>query len=263
MNLHLKILFGRFQKQFGSGPGLGPGSGTYLMKIEGITPNFIVSLFKACAALYRTDPWRRLRPLHLFGIRVGKDLDWSSKNQPFSCVQFFGGDSGDVGFYIYRCENDARRMTGSRETTLVPNVELLKVTYEHEALMFPSNRKIIKSLSLEVSGTDIFPVIDVVRCTSSGALRFRHPTLEELRFVYAFMRATSLVHPLLQEDKEGGPKWSKLMHFEQFIETVDVQWPSEMATGHDLVAVAISHPINQAYEEKASSTASSTPTKRA
>lgn len=263
MDLHLKDLFDRFQEQFGSGPGLGPGSGTCLMKVEGVAPNYIKSIFKASAALYRTDPWRRLRPGHLFGIRVGKDLDWSAKKQLFPCVQFIGGDGGDIGFNMFRSENDAKKMTGSRETIRVPNVELLRVTYERESLMFPSNRKMIKSLSLEASGTDRFPVIDVARCTSSGDMQFRDPTLEELRFVYAFMRAISLVHPLLQVDREGGPKWSKLMHFEPFIETVDVQWPAEFSKGYDLVAVTVSHPPGQVYEEKATSTASSTPTKYA
>lgn len=270
MDLHLKNLFGRFQEQFGSGPGLGPGSGTCLMKVDGIVPNFIKSMYKASAALYRTDPWKRLRPGHLFGIRVGKDSDWSSKKQPFPCVQFIGGDGGDVGFYMFQSENDAKKMIGSRETICAPNVELLRVTYEPESLMFPSYKRMIKSLSLEVSGTDRFPVIDIARCMSSGELRFRNPTLEELRFVYAFMRAISLVHPLLQEDKEGAPKWSRLMYFEPFIETVDVQWPPEMAKGYDLVAVTVSHPPGQAYEEKATSiassatsTAGSTPTKYA
>lgn len=263
MDLHLKNLFNKFHEQFGSGPGLGPGSGTCLMKIEGIPPNFIRSMFKASAALYRTEPWKRLRPAHLFGIRVGKDADWSGKKQPFPCVQFIGGDGGDRGVYMFRCENDAKKMTGSRETIRAPNVELLRVTFEPESLMFPSNQKMIKSLSLEASGADHFPVIDVARCTSSGSLEFRNPTLEELRFLYAFMKAIALLHPLLQVDKEGGPKWSRLVHFDPFIETVDVQWPPEMAIGYDLVAVTVSHPPGQAYEEKASSTPSSTPTKYA
>uniref|UniRef100_A0A5B7BR51 Putative zinc finger MYND domain-containing protein 15 n=1 Tax=Davidia involucrata TaxID=16924 RepID=A0A5B7BR51_DAVIN len=263
MDMHLKNLFARFQEQFGSGPGLGPGSGTCLMKVEGIAPPFIKSLYRASAALYRTDPWKRLRPGHLFGIRVGKNSDWSGKKEPFPCIQFIGGDGGDLGFNMFRSENDARRMTDSRETIRVPNVELLRVTYELESLMFPSNRRMIRSLSLEVSGTDRFPVIDVARCTSSGGLQFRNPTLEELRFVYAVMRTISLVHPLLQQDNDAGPKWSRLICFEPFIETVDVQWPPEMARGNDLVAVTVSHPPSQGYEEKTSSTASSTPTKYA
>lgn len=263
MDLHLKNLFGRFQDQFGSGPGLGPGSGTCLMKVEGIAPNCIKSIYRAAAALYRTEPWKRLHPGHLFGIRVGKDSDWSNKKQPFPCAQFVGGDGGDIGIYMFRNENDGKRMTGSRETIRIPNVELLRVTFETESLMFPSNKKMIRSLSLEASGTDRFPVIDVTRCTTSGELWFRNPMLEELRFVYAFMRAISLVHPLLQVDTDGGPKWSRLLHFEPFIETVDVQWPPEMAKGNDLVAVTVSHPPGQVYDEKASSTSHSTPTKYA
>lgn len=261
MDLHLKNLFGRFHEQFGSGPGLGPGSGTCLMRVEGITPAFLKSLFRASAALYRTDPWKRLRPGHLFGIRVGKDSDWFGKKQPFPCVQFIGGDGGDLGFNMFRSANDARRMTGSRETIRVPNVELLRVTYEPESFMFPSNRKMVKSYSLESSGSDRFPVIDVARCTTSGGLQFRIPTLEELKFVYGFMKAISLVHPLLRQDKDACRKWSRLFCFEPFIETVDVQWPPEMAKGYDLVAVTVSHPPGQTYEEKVISTASSTLTK--
>jgi hypothetical protein len=138
------------------------------MKVDGIAPIFIKSIYKASAALYRTEPWKRLRPGNYFGIRVGKDSDWPTKKQPFPCVQFVGGDGGDIGFYMYRSENDAKKMTGSRETIRVPNVELLRVTYEVESLMFPSNRKMIKSLSLEASGSDRFPVIDVARCTVAG-----------------------------------------------------------------------------------------------
>ncbi|GFS29429.1 hypothetical protein Acr_00g0006640 [Actinidia rufa] len=223
MDMHLKNLFARFQEQFGSGPGLGPGSGTCLMKVEGIAPPFIKSLYRAAAALYRTDPWKRLRPGHHFGIRVGKDSDWSSKKQPFPCIQFIGGDGGDLGLYMFRSEKDARKMTGSRETIRVPNVELLRVTYELESLMFPSNKRMIRLLSLEISGTNRFPVID--------------------------------------QDDGVGPKWSREVYFEPFIETVDVQWPPEMAKGSDLVAVTVSHPPGQGYEERAGSTASSTPTK--
>ncbi|MCD7458343.1 hypothetical protein HAX54_037958, partial [Datura stramonium] len=123
MDVHLKYVFGRFQEQFGSGPGLGPGSGTNLMKIDGVAPPFIKSIYRAAAALYRTDPWRRLRPGHLFGVRVGKDSDWSGKKQLFSCIQFIGGDGGDIGLYMFRSENDAKKMTGPRETIRVPNVE--------------------------------------------------------------------------------------------------------------------------------------------
>lgn len=261
MDVHLKNLVGRFHEQFGSGPGLGPASGTCLVKVEGVTPPFIKALYRAAAALYRTDPWKRLRPGHLFGVRVGKDSEWSSRKQQFPCVQFIGGDGGDLAFYLFRSVNDAQKATKQRETVPVPNTEIMRVTFEQESLMFPSHRKLIKSLSLEVSGTEYFPVFDVVCCTSNGELRFRNPKFEELKYVYAAMRGMTLVHPLLQEDVQATPKWSQMMHFEPFIETVDVQWPSEMAKSSDIVAVTVSHPPGQAYEEKTISSANSTPTK--
>lgn len=261
MDVHLKSLFGRFHEQFGSGPGLGPGSGTCLVKVEGVSYPFIKSLYRAAASLYRTDPWKRLRPRHLFGIRVGKDSEWSAKKQPFPCVQFLGGHGGDLALYLFRSENDAQKVTKQRETARVPNTEIMRVTYEQESLMFPSHRKMIKSLALEVSGTNYYPVFDVVYCTSDGELRYRNPIYEELRFVYAAMRGMALVHPLLQEDPEATPKWSQLVAFEPFIETIDVQWPSEMAKGNDIVAVTVSYPPGQAYEEKPISSANSTPTK--
>ncbi|KAL6992750.1 hypothetical protein U1Q18_010865 [Sarracenia purpurea var. burkii] len=260
MDVHLKNLFTRFQEQFGSGPGLGPGSGTCLLNVEGISPPFIKSLYRAAAALYRTDPWKRFRPGHLFGLRIGKDSDWSGRKQPFPCVQFIGGDGGDLGFHMFRSENDAKRMTGSRETIRIPNVELLRVTYELDSLVFPSNKRMIRSLSLELSGNDRFPVIDVARCSSSGGLEFRNPTLEELRFVYGAMKSISLVHPLLQQENDIGPKWSRVVYFEPFIETVDVQWPPEIGKSNNLVAVTVSHPPGHGYEEKLS-LQSSTPTK--
>lgn len=263
MDMHLKNLFARFQDQFGLGPGLGPGSGTCLLNVEGVNPSLIKSLYRAAAALYRTSPWKRLRSGHLFGVRVGKDSDWSGRKQLFLCIQFTGGDGGELGFIMFRSENDARKMMGSRETIRVPNLEVLRVTYQVESLMFPSHRKMIKSLGLEVSGNDRFPIIDVARCTSSGGLQFRNPSFEELRFVYAVMRGFSLVHPLLQQDHNAGPKWSRLIVFEPFIETVDVQWTPEMAkgNGNDLAAVTVKYPPGQGYEERAKSLASSTPTK--
>ncbi|GAB2231564.1 hypothetical protein Droror1_Dr00010572 [Drosera rotundifolia] len=261
MDLHLKNLFARFHEQFGSGPGLGPGSGTCIMKVEGVAPPLIKSLYRTAAALYRTDPWKRLRPGHLFGVKVGKDSEWSIKKQPFPCVQFIGGDGGDLALYMFRSEIDAQKSIKSRETVRVPNMEILRVTFEQECLMFPSHKRMIKSLALEVSGADRFPVFDVVVCTLNGDLKFRDPRLEDLRFSYAVMRAMALVHPLLEEIKEAGPRWTQLVSFDPFIETVDVQWPAEMAKIHDLVAVTVSYPPGQAYEDRVISSAGSTPTK--
>ncbi|XP_068644412.1 LOW QUALITY PROTEIN: uncharacterized protein [Aristolochia californica] len=252
MDAHLKVLFARFHEQFGSGPGLGPGSGTCLLKVDSISPAFIKSHFRASAALFRTDPWKRLRPVHIFGVRVGKESDWVHKKQPFPCVQFIGGDGGDLGFIMFRSQQNAERVMppGSRVTLCVPTVEVLRVTYEWESLICSPNRQVIRSLSLYSSGTDRYPSIDVARCTSTGGLRFRNPTMEELKFVYTYMKAMVLVHPLLQEDKDGGPKWARFVSFEPFIETVDVQWPPEVAKGGwDVVAVTVSHRAGQAYGE--------------
>ncbi|KAL5978522.1 hypothetical protein ACLOJK_029639 [Asimina triloba] len=258
MDAHLKDLFARFQEQFGSGPGLGPGSATCLLRVDGIPPAFLKSLFRAAAALYRTDPWKRFRPAHLFGLRVGKDSDWSPKKQPFPCFQFIGGDGGDLGLHMFRSDHDARQITGPRDTRRLPNVDILRLTFVPDPLLHPSNRRMVRSLFLEPSG-DLFPVIDVARCcTQSGdgdrGIRFRHPTMEELRYVYAFMKAIALVHTLIQPVKEVAlPKW-RPVNYEPFIETVDVQWPPEVAKSSDVVAVTISHPPGQVYEEKQSST---------
>ncbi|KFK28772.1 hypothetical protein AALP_AA7G044700 [Arabis alpina] len=256
MDLHLKNLFSRFQDQFGSGPGLGPGSGVCLMKVEGISSNIIQSVFKASASLYRSEPWKRFRPSHLFGVRVGKDSDWLGKRQSFQCVQFIGGDGGDIAIYMYKSMNSALKMSNdSWEMVRVPNVEVFRVTYELESLMLPCNKRMVKSLCLEVSGNDRFPVIDVARCMTSGELRFRNPTLEELRLVFAVMKALSLVHPLLLQEENQVEGLSRMIKFSPFIETVDVQWPPEMFKGHGFVAVTVSHPPGQSYEQKSKNTA--------
>ncbi|KAH6773811.1 zinc finger MYND domain protein [Perilla frutescens var. hirtella] len=257
MEEHLKDLLGRYREQFGSGPGLGPGSGTCLMKIDGVGVPFIKSLYRAAASLYRSDPWRRLRPGHLLGVRVGKDREWYGRKQPFPCVQLIGGDGGDLAIHMFRSAEDARKTTGARETLRVGNVELMRVTYEVESLMLLSNKRMIKCLGVEKSGEERFPVFDVVRCRSSGELEFRNPTFEELRFAYAVVMAVGLVHPLLREgeDANANANHSRIRmpppsspSFQPFIETVDVQWPAEM--NGDLVAVTVSHPPNQGYQEE-------------
>ncbi|KAH7662109.1 HIT/MYND zinc finger-like protein [Dioscorea alata] len=250
MEVHLRDLFARFEDQFGSGPGLGPSSGTSLLLLDSLPPPFIKHLFRSSAALFRTDPWKRLRPSHLLGLRVGKDSDWSSNKQPFPCAQFIGADGGDLALHLFKSESDALKMTGLRETIRAPNIELLRVVFVSEPLLSSADKRMVRSLSLEPSGPDRFPVFDVARCTSTGSLRFRNPTLEELRYVYAFMKAIALLHPLLQPAKDPAPKRGRVIRFEPFIETVDVQWPQEVSRGSDLVAVTVSHPPGQAYEEK-------------
>ncbi|KAM3250195.1 hypothetical protein P3S67_022585 [Capsicum chacoense] len=105
MDVHLKYVFGGLQEQFGSGPGLGPRSGTNLMKIDGVAPPFIKYVFRAA-----------------------------------------------TGIYLFRSNNDAKKITGPRETIRVPNVEVLRVTYELDTIMLPLTKRFIMSLALEVLG---------------------------------------------------------------------------------------------------------------
>ncbi|KAK1309465.1 hypothetical protein QJS10_CPA09g01203 [Acorus calamus] len=228
MDLHIQDLLSRLHEQFGIGPGLGPSSATSLTNSKSLPQPFITSLSRAAAALDRTDPWRRLRPNHLFSVRVGKDADWPSKKQPFPVAQFIGGDGGDLAVHLYRSESDALKSTAPRATLRVPHVEVLRITFDAERC----------------------PVFDVARCASNGGLWFRNPTLEELKFAYAVVKAVSLVHPLLvlRRVSEG----RTVAAFEPFVETVDVHWPPEVANAeYDFVAVTVSHPPGQSYEEAA------------
>ncbi|XP_020096034.1 zinc finger MYND domain-containing protein 15 [Ananas comosus] len=268
MDAHLKPLFALYHEQFGLGPGLGPGPGTCLLSPSSNSaappppPPLLRSLFRAAAALRRTDPWRRLRPPHLLGVRVGRDSDWPGKRQPFPCAHFVGGDGGDLGLHLFRSETDALRIAGARDTKLLPNSELFRVIYQTHSLLSPSNKKMIASLSLEPSGDDDrYPMIDVVRCTASGALRFRNPTADEIRFLYAFMSAISLLHPLLRSAGNDAARRTRPLLFDPFIETLDVQWPPEISKAGDFVAVTVSHPPGQAYEEKKPPPAPSSPLK--
>ncbi|KAK8918663.1 hypothetical protein KSP39_PZI021455 [Platanthera zijinensis] len=257
MDVHIKELFTRFQEQFSSGPSLGPTSGTCLLKVDGIPTAFIKSLFRASAALFRTDPWKRLRPSHLFGVRVGKDFDWPGKKQPFPCAQFIGRDGGDLGLHMFKSDLHAQKMSSLHETTVPSDTELLRVMFMPESLLLPSTKRMIKSLSLETASGDRFPVIDVARRTSAG-IRFRNPTAEELRYVFAFMKAIALVLPFLQCTDNGVLGRGRLMKFETFIETVDVQWPPELPRAGELIAVTISHPPGQDYQGKKMNSQNST-----
>ncbi|KAJ3670439.1 hypothetical protein LUZ60_010763 [Juncus effusus] len=250
MEAQLKDLFSRIHQQFGTGPGLGTGTGTCLLKVNDLSPSFIKSIYKALAAMYRTDPWKRVRPNNLFGFRVGKDSDLSAKRQLYPCAQFIGGDGGDLGIHLFKSEQDGLRVTGLMESKFVPNVEVLRVVFEKEALLFGVNKRMVCSLSLEGSGSEkYYPIVDVARCDSKGGgIRFRDPNLEELRYLYAFIKAITLVHPLLQIQEND--KNEKSAKFEAFIETVDVDFPAELAG--EIVAVTISYPPNQTYEEKQS-----------
>lgn len=150
---------------------------------------------------------------------------------------------------MFKSDLDAQKMTSFCETTVPPDVEILRVMFMPESLLLPSTKRMIKSLSLETASGDRFPVIDVARRTSAG-IRFRNTTAEELRYVFAFMKAISLVHPFLQCADNQMSGSGRLIKFETFIETVDVQWPPELPRGGELIAVTIFHPPGQAYQDK-------------
>ncbi|XP_078437477.1 zinc finger MYND domain protein [Wolffia australiana] len=216
MDVHLKELFCKFEHQFGTGPGLGPTHGTCLLKVDGASPAFIVSLYRAAAALFRSDPWKRLRPCHVIGVRVGKDSDWPA-------AQFLGGDGGDLAVHLLR-----------------PNGDLLRLVFLPEPVLSPATKKMIRSLALEPSDSRsrLFPAVDL----APPAAPFRNPSLEDLRHLFAFLRAAALLHPLLRAP--GG---------RPFIETVDVDWPAELAprwAPHAAVAVTLSHPPAAAADDR-------------
>ncbi|KAJ7271444.1 hypothetical protein O6H91_02G025100 [Diphasiastrum complanatum] len=233
MDVHLRELFGSFQQQFGVGPGLGPGSGTSLLKIDGVSTAFVKAVFRAAAALYRSNPWKRIKPSHLFGVRVGKDPEWSSGRQPFSVLQVVGGGgSGDLGLNLLR----GIRRDGDKKS--IPEAGLLRITFGPEADLAPANKKMIKNLGLEISGQNAFPVIDVVYNAGDGDPSFRNPSFEELRWLYACMRAFVQVHPLLQQKENAAIAGL----FEDFVQNVDVQWPADDPRAWEITSVRVTLP---------------------
>lgn len=206
MDSHLKELFGLFQQQFGLGPGLGPSAGTSLLKIDSLSTGFIRAIFRALSKLWKSNPWRTVKGTHLFGIKVDKDSDWPDARQPFAIAQFVGGGgSGDLGINLFRSEQDALGMMGIRglgNMKSIPPKGLLRVTFGLESELSPINKKMIKSLGLEIAGLKAFPVIDVVyspKGIADGFPSFRNPSLQELRWFYVCLKALTQVHPLLQQ----------------------------------------------------------------
>jgi hypothetical protein len=200
MDWHLKEVFGLFQQQFGLGPGNGPSSGTSLLKVDALSTGFIKAIFGALAVLWRSNPWKRLKPSHLLGIKVDKDSDWPDARQPFVVAQLI-----DHAIYFFRSEADAQGMMGIHglgNMKSIPLKGLLRVTYGLEAELSPVNRKMIKTLGLEIAGAKAYPVIDVVyspKDIADGFPSFRNPTVEELHWFYAALRALTQIHPLLQQ----------------------------------------------------------------
>ncbi|KAG6543648.1 hypothetical protein Mapa_014831 [Marchantia paleacea] len=252
MDSHLKELFGTFQQQFGLGPGLGAGSGTSLLKVEGISTAFIKSLFRALALLWRSHPWKRLKSAHLFGVKIGKPSDWPDARQPFSYIQFIGAGVRDLGLNILRSEEDAVGLNGAKgqgNQKSVPQRGLLRITFGPEAELSPGNRKMIRTLGLEIAGPKAYPAIDVVfsqKAIADGFPSFCNPVLEELRWVYACLRAITQVHPQLQQ-VSGVP-----YAFEDLSQVVEVSYPAEDMRDKS-VMVKVSFPPNVEHDDSSNS----------
>ncbi|CAM6091629.1 unnamed protein product [Calypogeia fissa] len=250
MDSHLKELFGHFQQQFGLGPGLGSGSGTSLLKVDGLSTAFIKALFRALAALHRSQPWKRLKSNHLFGVKVGKSPDWSDSRQPFGCVQFVGGGmAGDLGLNIYRTASDATTHNGSKglaNMKSIPQKGFLRISFGPEAELAPGNRKMIRSLGLETSGPRAYPALDVVFSTkgiADGFPSFRNPNLEELRWLYACIRALTQVHPTLQLEHDASNV------FEETSQMVEVPFPADDLREKS-VTVRVTYPPRDENEDQ-------------
>eukprot|EP00246_Nothoceros_aenigmaticus_P017865 TRINITY_DN902_c0_g1_i1.p1 TRINITY_DN902_c0_g1~~TRINITY_DN902_c0_g1_i1.p1 ORF type:complete len:628 (+),score=107.90 TRINITY_DN902_c0_g1_i1:335-2218(+) len=247
---YLRELFGQYQQVFGVGPGLGPGTGTSLLKVDGVTSAFIKAVFRVAAALYRSNPWKRFKPAHLFGVRVGKDPDWLDSKQPFCCAQFVGGGgSGDCGINLYRTDADAAGMTGIRglgNMKAIPDKGLLRIAFGPEVELSSGNRKMIKTLGLEIAGLNAFPQIDIVyspKGMADGFPSYRNPGLEELRWTYASLRALTQLHPVLQNvDGDASA-------FEAFLQTVDVPWPQDDPKAWENTVVRVSYPVKEEVED--------------
>ncbi|KAF3330056.1 hypothetical protein FCM35_KLT05387 [Carex littledalei] len=109
----------------------------------------------------------------------GKDSDWSNKKQLFTCAQFIGGDGGDLGLHLFKSEQDALKVSLPVETKPAPNVEILRIIFEKESLLYASNKRMVASLALEPSGIDWYLIIDVARGTSNGGeITLVHPFSE-------------------------------------------------------------------------------------
>ncbi|KAL3676772.1 hypothetical protein R1sor_026720 [Riccia sorocarpa] len=243
MDVHLKELFGLFQEHFGRGPGLGAGSGTCLLKVEGISTAFIKSLYRTLALLWKSHPWKRLKASHLFGVKVGKSSDWPDARQPFTCVQFIGSGAGDLGLNILRSEEDAVGLNGGKgqgSSKSVPQRGMLRISFGPEVELSPANKKMIRNLGLEIAGPKAYPAMDVAfsqKAVADGFPSFRNPLLEELRWVYAALRALTQVHPQL-EQITGVP-----FSYEDLSQVIEVTYPSEDLRDKS-VMVRVSFPPN-------------------
>ncbi|MCO5605232.1 hypothetical protein L7F22_059412 [Adiantum nelumboides] len=269
MDVHLKELFGNFQQQFGTNAADGRSAlGTLpplfpdcmLTKIEGVSAAFVKSIFRACSALYISNPWQRLRPHHLFGVVV------HGSKPLFFCAHFVGNLVGDPTLLLYRSYEDALQCVPTAPPHTLPNLKripaagVLRLTYTSESHLPLFHKKMIKALGVEIIGPKAFPFIDViypVAGVNGGAVNhatasYNNPTLHELRWLFACVKTITQAHPLLQQCNPNGLRGHCAL-FEEFSHSLDVQWPAEDAKFWEVTSVKITHPPRENSEDQKSS----------
>lgn len=268
MDVHLKELFGNFQQQFGTNAGNGRSAlgaspplfpDCMLTKIDGVSTAFIKSMLRACSALYLSNPWQRFRLHHLFGVSV-----YGSKPL-FSCAQFVGNSVGDPALFLYRSHEDALSClpTSAPHTVpylkSIPSAGILRLTFTSESYLPLPHKKMIKSLGVEVVGPKGFPFIDIIypSASSNGSgfdtnPSYNSPSLAELRWLFACVKAIAQVHPLLQQQDSKGLRGQRAV-FEEFSQSVDVQWPAEDAKFWEATSVKVVHPPREGIEDQKTS----------
>ncbi|KAI5075020.1 hypothetical protein GOP47_0010981 [Adiantum capillus-veneris] len=270
MDVHLKELFGNFQHQFGTNTGNGRSAlGTLpplfpdcmMTKIEGVSAAFVKSIYRACSALYISNPWQRLRPHHLFGVVV------HGSKPLFFCAHFVGNLVGDPALLLYRSYEDALQCVPTAPPHTLPNLKsvpaagVLRLTFTSESNLPLPHKKMIKALGVEIIGPKAFPFIDVIFPAANGVndsgfdlatASYSTPTLDELRWLFACVKAVTQAHPLLQQCNPNGLRGHRAL-FEEFSQTLDVQWPAEDAKFWEVTSVKITHPPQEHSENQKSS----------
>lgn len=260
MEVHLKELFGNFHQQFGTNTGRGASPALFpditLSKIDGVSMAFIKSILRACAALYLSNPWQRLRPHHLLGVTV-------HGSEPFFvCAHFVGNAVSDPALFLYRSHEDARLclpISTTLHTTpdlkTIPSAGIFRLTFTSESRLPLLHKKMIKALGVEVAGPKAFPFFDIIYPSSStNGSSFRatpsygSPSFSELRWLFACVKGITQVHPLLQQRDSKGSRGHRVA-FEEFSQSVDVQWPAEDAKFWEVTSVKIMHPPQENFED--------------
>eukprot|EP00250_Pteridium_aquilinum_P020098 c24700_g1_i1 orf=168-2093(-) len=273
MDVHLKELFGNFQHQFGSSTGNGRSAlgaspplfpDCLLTKIDGVPAAFVKSIVRASSALYLSNPWQRFRPHHLFAVSV------HGSKPLFFCAQFAGNSVGDPALFLYRSHEDALScLPTSPPHTLpdwksIPSAGVLRLTFTSESNLPLPHRKMIKALGVEVAGPKAFPFIDIIYPASStngggfnASSSYNSPSLGELRWLFACVKAITQVHPSLQQRDSKGLRGHRAV-FEEFAQSVDVQWPAEDAKFWEVTSVKIMHPAQENCEDQKTSPSNGT-----